>query len=146
MPLLMAATSLDICGASDITAHLPRSYLSAIARVAVLNPETFVRSPLKLDTLPSLKTLELRNITIWCKYHDEAYLETKEADECMISLAMFNLNRISTLCTKLCDDNERSFRVILCCQYVASSVRDETIVCGVWLCDKILDGRADDHH
>jgi hypothetical protein len=130
-PLLLAATTLNIFDTAQMAAtRLPKSYVSAIQRAAIINPETFAKAPLKVDALrlSSLKTLELRNITVWCKYHDATYLESEQADECMIGLALFNLNRISPQLTKLCNDTERSFKVILCCQYVASSLRDETVV------------------
>jgi hypothetical protein len=51
----------------------------------------------------------------------------------MFDLAMFNLNRISSLLTILCNE-PRSFQILLCCQYVVSSLRHETIVGQITSC------------
>lgn len=129
MPYLLSATTLQVSSTLEKAARLPSSYISAIPRAVILNAEAFSKNPWRLDDFHSLKTLELRNITIWCKYHDEAYLESAAGDECMIGLALFNLNRINAQLTHLCADMQRWFKILICCQYVVSSATDETIVC-----------------
>lgn len=127
LPYLLAATTLEVSSSLVKATIIPPPYLSAIPRAVVLDAKAFSSQPFKLDSFNSLKTLELRNITIWCKYHDEAYFESKEGDESMFGLAMFNLNRISNLLTALCDEVERDFKILLCCQYVVNSLTHETI-------------------
>jgi len=126
-PYLLSATTLQICSTAKNIQRLPPTYVEAIPRAVILNVEAVSKKQLQLDHFPSLKTLELRNITVWCKYHEESYLESPAGDECMIGLAMFNLNRISPHLTRLCTNMQRSFKILLCCQYVASSTTDETL-------------------
>jgi hypothetical protein len=126
---LWSATTLKIFGAPDTTQRLPPTYLSRVERIVVLNAPAFSRKVLDLDCFTSLITLELHNVTVWCKYHDEAFLQTSEADECMIGLATFNLNRISSQLTQLCRDRSRRFKVLLACLFVMSSATNETMVC-----------------
>jgi hypothetical protein len=128
LPYLMSATTLQISGTLEGAARLPTKYVSTIPRAVILDPSTFSKSTTHLEQFHNLRILELRNITIWCKYHDEAYLESPAADECMIGLALFNLNRISAQLTRLCTNKARAFEILLCCQYVASSLSDKTIV------------------
>lgn len=125
---LLAATTLQVSGSLENLNQLPSKYISAITRAVVLNTESFSKAPLQLDSLLTLKTLELRNITVWCKYHDEFYLQTPEGDECMLALALFNLGRISSRFTTLYADTTRPYNILLCCQFVVSSMTDETIV------------------
>jgi hypothetical protein len=126
---LWAATMLKIFGAPDTIQRLPPTHLSSIRRIVVLNAPAFSRKSLDLELFTGLKTLELHNVTVWCKYHDEAFLQTPEADECMIGLATFNLNRISSQLTQLCRDKTRRFKVLLACLFVMSSATNETMVC-----------------
>lgn len=127
LPYLLAATTLEVASTMVKAANIPSSYLSAIPRAVVLDAKAFTNTPFQLDVFTSLKLLELRNITIWCKYHDEAYLESEEGDESMYGLAMFNLSRISNLLVELCTGLDRPFGIRLCCQYVVSSLTHETI-------------------
>lgn len=128
MPYLLAATTLEVSGTMAKAARIPSSYLSMIPRAVVLDAKAFTNMPLQLDLFRSLKLLELRNITVWCKYHDEAYLESAEGDESMYGLAMFNLSRINSLLVELCTGSGRSFGIRLCCQFVVSSLTHETMV------------------
>lgn len=125
---LLASTTLQLGNRFDKTFLLPESYLASIPRVVILNAEAFSKQSLHLDKLKSLRILELRNITIWCKYHDETYLESPEGEEAMLGLALFNLNRISGQLTMLCRRMDRKFKILLCCQFVVSSLTHETIV------------------
>jgi hypothetical protein len=104
------------------------TYLSVIPKAVVLDAKAFSNMPLQLDLFGGLRILELRNITIWCKYHDEAYLQSEEGDESMYGLAMFNLSRISNLLVELCMPSDRPFGIRLFCQYVVSSLTQQTIV------------------
>lgn len=128
LPYLLSATSLEVSNTMVKAVKIPASYLSVIPRAVILDAKAFTTMPLHLDLFASLKLLELRNITIWCKYHDEAYLESAEGDESMYGLAMFNLGRISSLLVDLCMSPRRPFEIKLCCQYVVSSLTHETIV------------------
>ncbi|KIV93649.1 hypothetical protein PV10_04845 [Exophiala mesophila] len=113
---------------NEMASNIPRALLSTIPRVVISNaPRSWSKSPLQLDMFDSLKILELRNITIWCQYHDDEYLKSLEGDECMMGLALFNLNRISPQLTQLCADGQRKFHILLSCQFVASSMTGETI-------------------
>ena len=128
LPYLLSVTTLEVSSTLVNATKIPSSYLSLIPRAVVLDAKAFTNMPFQLDLFKSLKLLELRNITIWCKYHDEAYLESPEGDECMYGLAMFNLGRISNLLVDLCTELERPFGIRLCCLYVVSSLTHETIV------------------
>ncbi|KAJ9613035.1 hypothetical protein H2200_002976 [Cladophialophora chaetospira] len=102
--------------------------LSAIPRVVVEDTVRYWnQQALDLNPFHGLKTLELRNIIIWCKYHDEAYLQSTEGDDCMLQLALFNLNRIHPDLKRICAASDRSFEILLWCQYVVSSSTHETI-------------------
>lgn len=109
-------------------AKIPSPYLSAIPKAVVLDAKAFSNMPFQLDLFHGLRFLELRNITIWCKYHDEAYLQSEEGDESMYGLAMFNLSRISNVLVELCMRSDRTFEIRLLCQYVVSSFTQQTIV------------------
>lgn len=128
LPYLLPATTLQVAGTLDKVNRLPSSYLSAIPRAIILNAEAFSKMPLFLDHIQGLKILEIRNMTIWCRYHEGTYLESPAADDSMVDLAMFNLNRISGHLGRLCAESTRTLRVFLRCQYVVSSMTDETIV------------------
>lgn len=127
-PYLLAATTLQVGNSVKNMDRIPPRYASAITSAVMLNVGSFSKTPMLFTSFVALKTLELRNITVWCKYHDEAYLESEEGDDCMIALALFNLGRINRYFTELCADETRLFKVLLCCQYVVSSLTDETIV------------------
>jgi hypothetical protein len=128
LPYLLAATTLEVSGTMVKATKIPSSYLSVIPKAVVLDAKAFSNMPLQLDLFGGLRILELRNITIWCKYHDEAYLQSEEGDESMYGLAMFNLSRISNLLVELCMPSDRPFGIRLFCQYVVSSLTQQTIV------------------
>lgn len=128
-PYLLAATTLQVRGSLNNIDRLPPRYVSAITRAVVLNVGFLSKTPLDFSKLSGLKTVEFRNITVWCKYHDEAYLASEKGDNCMIALALFNLGRSSRSFTSLCTNETRPFNIIIWCQFVVSSLTDETIVC-----------------
>jgi len=129
LPILMAATTVEVAGSFDKVVTMPPCYLGAINRAVVLDAKLFSQRPFQLERLPALRVLELRNITIWCKFYDEVFLESPQADEAMIGMAYFNLNRIGKSLVALCHV-ERAFKLLLCCQFVVNSLSDETVV---WL-------------
>ena len=128
LPYLLAATTLEFSSTMVNMAKIPSSYLSIIPKAIVLDAKAFSKLPLQLELLKELKVLELRNITIWCKYHDETYLDSEDGNESMYELAMFNLGRTSTSLVELCMRPGRTFSMRLCCQYVVSSLQNATIV------------------
>ena len=155
LPLLHSTATLTLQTSFDRARLIPRAHLSAIPRVVVLDakafsdlttPSSLICSPPPIDfsrllprSLSSLRLLELRNLTIWCQWNHETYLESEEANDSMFNLAMFNLQRNSPRLMSLCKipyadncENEgsgfRNFRILLCCQYVGSSLRHETVV------------------
>jgi hypothetical protein len=128
-PFLSSATTLHIRGLFPVTVRIPPRHLSALQHLVIEDTmAAFCKRALPLDLFSSLKTLELRNLTVFCKYHDEAFLLRPDGDECMIQLALFNLRRISMLLTHVCADPARGFQLLVCCQFVVSSVTHETIV------------------
>jgi hypothetical protein len=147
LPYLLSATTLELSNTMVKAARIPSSYLSVIPRAVILDAKSFTNIPFQLELFASLKLLELRNIRIWCKYHDEAYLESSEGDESMYGLAMFNLGRISTLLVELYVGSGRTCGIKLCCQYVVSSLTHETIVsrppsCGPSCCADDIKARC----
>jgi hypothetical protein len=127
LPYLLASTSLEVSSTMVKATKIPSAYLSIIPKAVVLDAKAFSNMPLQLHLFSSLRSLELRNITIWCKYHDEAYLQSEEGDESMFGLAMFNLSRISNSLAELCLVT-RQFSIRLHCQFVVSSFTQQTIV------------------
>jgi len=127
LPVLMAATTVEVAGSFDKVVTMPECYLTAINRAVVLDAKQFSLQPFLLERLPALKILELRNITIWCKFYDEVFLESPKADEAMIGMAYFNLTRIGKRLQELCH-KPRPFKLHLCCQFVVNSLSDETVV------------------
>ena len=87
LPYLLAATTLQINGASDSAGLLPPLYLASIPRAVILNLESYSKRPLELERLSALQALELRNIAVWCHYHDEEYLLGENGEEVMINMA-----------------------------------------------------------
>lgn len=128
LPYLLAATTLEVSTTLDRAIVLPRIYLRGVSRAVVLNAKAFFSRPLQFELFHSLRVLELRNITVWCKYHDKEYLESEAGSESMFGLAMFNLHRTNSDWTLLRNQPKRPFNIHLCCQYVVSSLTDETIV------------------
>jgi hypothetical protein len=125
----MAATTLHICQPLDEATPIPPRYLQNIPRLLVSDAKAFSRQPFNADRLPGLQVLELRNITIWCKYHAESFfLEDELGSSTMYDLALYNINRISPSLTKLVEDKQRAYRVRLFCQFVVSSASHDTIV------------------
>jgi hypothetical protein len=126
---LMAATTLQICQPLDETVPIPPCYLENIPRLVVSDAKAFSRRPFKPERLPALQVLELRNITIWCKYHPESFfLEGELGSSTMYGLALYNINRISPVLTKMIHEKERTYRIRLLCQFVVSSASHDTIV------------------
>lgn len=64
---------------------------------------------------------------VWCKFYDEVFLESAQADEAMYSMACFNLKRTGRTLHELILA-QRPFKLHLCCQFVVNSLNDETIV------------------
>ena len=127
-PYLLAATTLQIYGTLNIAARLPPSYISTLSRASILNVRAFSRKSPNFDDFSSLRTLELHNVIIWCKYYNEAYLQSQEGDESMLQLALFNLNRLSFCLTQLCNNPSRPFKILLYCQYAVSCTSKETTI------------------
>jgi hypothetical protein len=126
---LMAATTLQICQPLDEAVPIPPYYLDNIPRLVVSDAKAFSRQPFKPDRLPGLQVLELRNITIWCKYHSESFfLEGELGSSTMYDLALYNINRISPTLTKMIHEKQRAYKVRLFCQFVVSSASHDTIV------------------
>lgn len=135
LPILMAVTTVEVAGSFDKVVAMPKIYLGAINRAVVLDAKLFSLRPFQLERLPALRILELRNITIWCKFYDEVFLESPQADDAMISMAYFNLARIGKSLQELCISS-RPFRLHICCQFVVNSLSDETVV-SLLTCDTL---------
>lgn len=127
LPLLMASTVVEVAGSFDKITRMPDHYLGAMNRAVVLDAKLFSTRPFQLEKLPELKVLELRNITVWCKFYDEYFLNSPQADAAMYDMALFNLKRTGFSLIELCM-TPRSFKIHLCCQFVINSLSDETIV------------------
>ena len=125
---LLESTTLQLSSSSHKTDLLPDAYLSGITRAVVLNVGQYLKRPLDFARFPALRTLELRNIAVWCRYHDEDDLCGEDADEIMINLAMFNIRRHSASLASLCASAERPFNILLYCRFVVSSARSQTLV------------------
>lgn len=125
---LLACTTLQLSTTSEKLALLPASYISAIPRAVVLNVGQYLKKPLDFASFTSLKTLELRNIAVWCRYHDEQDLCGIDGDEIMLNLALFNIKRHGAGLATLCATLDRPFNIILYCRFVISSARQETLV------------------
>lgn len=128
LPYLLAATTLEVSRTIVNVAKILSSYLPSIPKIVVLDVAAFSKLPLELEALKNLKVLELRNITIWCKYYDEAYMDSEYGDRSMYRLAMFNLGRTSASLVEICTKPGRPFNIRLGCQYVVSSLQNATIV------------------
>lgn len=139
----MAATTLQICQPLDEAVPIPPWYLENIPRLVVSDAKAFSRQPFKSERLPALQVLELRNITIWCKYHPESFfLEGELGSSTMYGLALYNINRISPVLMKMIHDKDRTYRIRLLCQFVVSSASHDTIVCfsqHSWLGIRVFD-------
>ena len=127
-PYLLASAKLEVYSSLQLAAKLPNFWLASIPHAVILDAKSFSTFPIRLERFKSLQTLELRNITIWCQFHEESFLETDEANKSMHVLAMYNLRRISPRLLDLCNNSSRRFNILLCCQFVGSSQRQETIV------------------
>jgi len=127
-PYLLASSTLQLSSRLEKTRLFPTIYLETIPRAVVLDAKSFSNQLVLLAQMHGLRALELRNITVWCQYLDEAYFETEDGAECMYTLAMFNLKRISNVLTSLCNGDRRLFKVLVCCQFVVQSGTQETIV------------------
>jgi hypothetical protein len=125
--MLLSATTLQVAGSFASMLTMPDSYLEFVNAAVVLDAKLFSLRPFQLEHLSSLKVLELRNITVWCKFYDEVFLESPAADDAMYGMALFNLQRTGRSLLQLCE-GVRPFAVRLCCQFVVNSLSDETIV------------------
>ncbi|KAK5085293.1 hypothetical protein LTR05_004574 [Lithohypha guttulata] len=105
---------------------MPEFYVGSISKAIVLDAKQFSLRPFQLEKLPALRILELRNITVWCMFYDEVFLQSPQADEAMYDMTMFNVKRMSATLHELCRSS-RSFKIHLCAQFVMSSLSDETI-------------------
>jgi hypothetical protein len=129
MPLLLASTTLHICATGrEMPPPLPPSYLSTIPHLVTLSKGTCWNPDYSPELFGGIKTLEIRNIIVWCKYHEDAYLLQPEADECMHSLVLVGLNRINPKLACMCLDPNLPFKTLLCCQFVVSSGTHEATI------------------
>ena len=128
LPYLLENTTLRVASTPEKAYLLPTAYLPSIPKAVILNVESYFRKPLDLARLTSLRTLELRNIAVWCQYHDEEYLLGEDGEEVMLNLAKFNLRRISIPIHQLCSSKDRTFNILLHCRYVVTSATQETLV------------------
>lgn len=127
LPILLGATTLQVAGSFDNMLALPTSHLELMTSAVVLDAKLFSLRPFQLEYMPNLRLLELRNITVWCKFYDEIFLESAPADAVMYDMALFNLQRTGKSLRDLCE-GPRTFAIRLCCQFVVNSLSDETIV------------------
>lgn len=127
LPMLLGATTLQVAGSFGNMLTMPPTHLEGVTSAVVLDAKLFSLRPFQLEYLPNLRSLELRNITVWCKFYDEVFLESPSADEVMYNMALFNLQRTGRSLKELCE-GVRTFAVRLCCQFVVNSLSDETIV------------------
>lgn len=125
--MLLSATTIQVAGSFSDVLTMPGSYLECVNAAVVLDAKLFSLRPFQMEHLPNLKVLELRNITVWCKFYDEVFLESPAADAAMYGMALFNLQRTGKSLLDLCEA-PRSFAVRLCCQFVVNSLSDETVV------------------
>lgn len=126
---LLASTTLQLASTTHKLSLLPASYLRGIPRAVVLNVRQYLKQPVDFGLLAALRTLEFRNIAVWCRYHDESDLFGEGGDSIMLNLAMFNIRRHSGSLASLCASTERPFNIILGCRFVVSSAKHETLVC-----------------
>ena len=125
---LFASTTLQLSSTSHKLDLLPAAYLSAIPRAVIMNVGQYLKRPVDFSKFSALRTLELQNIAVWCRYHDEDELCGPGGDGIMLNLAMFNIRRHSANLAALCASADRSFNVLLCCRFVVSSVNHGTLV------------------
>ncbi|ETN44944.1 uncharacterized protein HMPREF1541_09819 [Cyphellophora europaea CBS 101466] len=92
-----------------------------------MNVGQYLKRPVDFSKFSALRTLELQNIAVWCRYHDEDELCGPGGDGIMLNLAMFNIRRHSANLAALCASADRSFNVLLCCRFVVSSVNHGTL-------------------
>lgn len=128
LPYLLAVTTLQITAGSGKAALLPALYVESVPRLAILNIGDFAKQPLDLRKLLGLRTLELRNIAVWCHFHDKEYLLSDDANTAMVDMVMFNLKRTSVQLHDLCSSSNRNFNVLLFCRFVISDTKQETLV------------------
>jgi hypothetical protein len=124
---LLASTTLRMSSSRKFSL-LPQSYLSAFPRLSVMNVGQCLKTPLDFSLFTALETLELHNITIWCRYHSANDLRGDKGDEIIFDLALFNVKRHGVQLATLCASRERTFAVLLFCRFVISSAHQETLV------------------
>jgi hypothetical protein len=128
LPYLLAATTLSIAGGVGTISSLPQTWLPSIPRAVVLSIEQFGKDPLDFATFRALQILELRELAVWCNYHDDESFSGEDGAETMINMAMFQLKRNSLHLHTLCNEKGRSFNILLFCRFVITSAKHETIV------------------
>lgn len=69
LPLLLAATTVEVAGSFDKIITMPESYLGRINYAVVLDAKLFSLRPFQLEKMPALKVLELRNITVGTQHN-----------------------------------------------------------------------------
>jgi hypothetical protein len=127
---LLKSTTLHLSSTSHKVRLLPPSFIAGISRAVIMNIGHYLREPLDFTKFQALRVLELRNIAVWCRYHEDDDFEGEAGHELMMNLATFNIKRNSASLAALCACVERPFKIILCCRFVISSFRQrqETLV------------------
>jgi hypothetical protein len=127
---LLRSTTLHLSSTSNKVTLLPSSYVAGIGKAVIMNVGHYLRQPLDFTKFSALKVLELRNIAVWCRYHEDDDFEGEAGHELMMTLATFNIKRHSASLAALCECTQRPFKIILCCRFVISSFRQrqETLV------------------
>lgn len=127
LPLLLSATTIEVASSFNGIQPMPERYLDHINHAVVLEAKKFSPQLDNLDKWKCLKVLELRNLTVWCKFYDEIFLRSPQADEPMYALALFNLKRMSpTLCAWVLEP--KPFNIHLWAEFVMNSLAEETVV------------------
>lgn len=125
---LLAAATLTMNSTSQKLDLLPPFYLAGIPKLVVLNVGQYLKRPPDLNRFAALKTLELHNIAIWCRYHKAEDLCGESGEQIMLDLSIFNIKRHGAALAALCASTERLFNILLHCRFVITSADQETLV------------------
>jgi hypothetical protein len=125
---LLASTTLQLATTSHKLDLFPPQFIPNIPRIVILNVGQFLKRPLNFDEFRGLRVLELHNIAIWCRYHEEADFSGDDGAMLMLNLAIFNVKRHGAALALLCADIQRSFKILLFCRFVISSACQQTLV------------------
>ena len=125
LPYLLTARTLRFASTLENAERLPQTYVSAIPQAVICL--AVGKLPLQLFMFRSLKVLEVRDLVVWCNYHDQAYLETPAADGVIIDLVVFNLKRSGVDLNGPFFFTQRKFKILLHCQFVTSSSQQNTV-------------------